>query len=277
MAQAPLDRTLARPTDAPPLAHDHGGRGAARRTSARLPPRRRCCPPEELPRHVAIIMDGNRRWARAKGVTGLRGSRGRRGGRPRPPAARGPPRASRCSPCTPSAARTGPAPTTRSRGLFDLLGRAIASETDELAAQGVQRPGARPSRGAPGRDPHSRSRTPSRAPPTGTRLAAQRRLELRRPHGARGRVPADRRRRRPRRPGGRARRSARRCTPAGLPDPDLVIRTGGEQRISNFLIWQSAYAELVFTDCLWPDFGPDDVRRGAARVRPPHPPVRPLG
>jgi len=42
----------------------------------------------------------------------------------------------------------------------------------------------------------------------------------------------------------------------GLPDPDLVIRTGGEQRISNFLIWQTAYAELVFTDCLWPDFGP---------------------
>ncbi len=44
---------------------------------------------------------------------------------------------------------------------------------------------------------------------------------------------------------------------AGLPDPDLVIRTGGEQRLSNFLIWQSAYAELVFTDCLWPDFGPE--------------------
>jgi len=41
----------------------------------------------------------------------------------------------------------------------------------------------------------------------------------------------------------------------GLPDPDLLIRTGGEQRVSNFLIWQSAYAELVFTDCLWPDFG----------------------
>ena len=42
----------------------------------------------------------------------------------------------------------------------------------------------------------------------------------------------------------------------GLPDPDLVIRTGGEYRISNFLIWQSAYAELVFDECLWPDFGP---------------------
>jgi undecaprenyl diphosphate synthase len=38
------------------------------------------------------------------------------------------------------------------------------------------------------------------------------------------------------------------------PDPDLFIRTGGELRLSNFLLWQSAYAELVFTDCLWPDF-----------------------
>ncbi len=45
-----------------------------------------------------------------------------------------------------------------------------------------------------------------------------------------------------------------------LPDPDLVIRTSGEQRISNFLLWQSAYSELVFQDTLWPDFGPDALR-----------------
>jgi undecaprenyl diphosphate synthase len=44
---------------------------------------------------------------------------------------------------------------------------------------------------------------------------------------------------------------------AGLPDPDLVIRTGGEQRLSNFLIWQSAYAEFYTCEALWPDFGPD--------------------
>lgn len=44
------------------------------------------------------------------------------------------------------------------------------------------------------------------------------------------------------------------CT-AGLPDPDLFIRTGGEKRISNFLLWQIAYSELYFTDTLWPDFG----------------------
>jgi undecaprenyl diphosphate synthase len=42
---------------------------------------------------------------------------------------------------------------------------------------------------------------------------------------------------------------------AGIPDPDLVIRTGGEMRLSNFLLWQAAYAELYFTPVMWPDFG----------------------
>jgi undecaprenyl diphosphate synthase len=46
---------------------------------------------------------------------------------------------------------------------------------------------------------------------------------------------------------------------AGLPDPDLIIRTAGELRISNFLLWQAAYAELHVTETLWPDFGPADV------------------
>jgi undecaprenyl diphosphate synthase len=45
-----------------------------------------------------------------------------------------------------------------------------------------------------------------------------------------------------------------------MPDPDLLIRTSGELRISNFLLWQLAYAELVFVDRLWPDFGADDLR-----------------
>ena len=46
---------------------------------------------------------------------------------------------------------------------------------------------------------------------------------------------------------------------ADLPDPDLLIRTGGDQRISNFLLWQAAYAELYFCDRFWPDFGPADL------------------
>lgn len=45
-----------------------------------------------------------------------------------------------------------------------------------------------------------------------------------------------------------------------MPDPDLVIRTSGERRISNFLLWQSAYAEYVFAETLWPDFGPAELR-----------------
>ena len=46
----------------------------------------------------------------------------------------------------------------------------------------------------------------------------------------------------------------------GIPDPDLVIRTSGEQRISNFLIWQSAYSEWYFTPVLWPDFDKEALR-----------------
>ena len=46
---------------------------------------------------------------------------------------------------------------------------------------------------------------------------------------------------------------------AGQPDVDLIIRTGGEHRISNFLLWQSAYAEFVFCDTYWPDFGPEQL------------------
>ena len=45
---------------------------------------------------------------------------------------------------------------------------------------------------------------------------------------------------------------------SGIPEPDLIIRTSGEQRLSNFLLWQSAYSELYFTETLWPDFGKDE-------------------
>ncbi len=54
---------------------------------------------------------------------------------------------------------------------------------------------------------------------------------------------------------------------ADLPDPDLLIRTSGEQRISNFLLWQCAYAELVFTKTLWPDFERSDLEEAIAEYR----------
>jgi undecaprenyl diphosphate synthase len=45
-----------------------------------------------------------------------------------------------------------------------------------------------------------------------------------------------------------------------MPELDLLIRTGGERRLSDFLLWEAAYAELYFTGVMWPDFGPDDLR-----------------
>ena len=51
---------------------------------------------------------------------------------------------------------------------------------------------------------------------------------------------------------------------AGCPDPDLMIRTGGEQRISNFLLWHAAYAELYFSDVLWPDFDAEALEQSFA-------------
>jgi undecaprenyl diphosphate synthase len=60
---------------------------------------------------------------------------------------------------------------------------------------------------------------------------------------------------------------ARRLFTADLPDPDLLIRTSGEKRISNFLLWQCAYAELLFVDTLWPDFGPADLEQAVAEYQ----------
>ena len=51
---------------------------------------------------------------------------------------------------------------------------------------------------------------------------------------------------------------------AGIPDPDLLIRPGGELRISNFLLWQCAYSEFYFTDVLWPDFRTDELDKAIA-------------
>ena len=54
---------------------------------------------------------------------------------------------------------------------------------------------------------------------------------------------------------------------AGIPDPDLIIRTGGEYRISNFLLWECAYSELIFSDVLWPDFSERDIDSALAEFR----------
>ena len=210
--------------------------------------------PEAVPRHVAIIMDGNRRWARARGVSEAEGhAAGVQAIRPvlRRAVERG---VEVLSLYVFSRENWGRSPA-EVEGLFALLERAIRSETEELARQGV------------------RVRLLGRLDelPVDTRASIERGLDATRSgdrltlniafnYSGRSELVD----------------AARRCIgdgldaasldedalsarlyTAGLPDPDLLIRTGGDQRISNFLIWQAAYAELYFTELLWPDFGPD--------------------
>ena len=249
MARAPL----ARPTDAPPAAHGPAREAVQALTgspAAGLP----LLPSDELPRHVAIIMDGNRRWARQRHLSELDGhAAGVEAIREllRHAVRRGVPVMTLYAFSRENWARSDEEVT----GLFGLLEAAVRSETAELRAQGV------------------RIRLLGRLDelPQATRESIEEalgatagggRLLLNIAFNYAGRtelVDAFRRLAASGVPAEEIDEAAISASlyTAGLPDPDLVIRTGGEQRLSNFLIWQSAYAELYTCEALWPDFGPD--------------------
>jgi len=217
-------------------------------------------PEEQLPEvahAVAIIMDGNGRWAAGRGVSVAEGHRaGSRALRP----------------VVETAIDVGVESLavfafstenwTRSpdevAALMEIFGETIDRELEDLAAQGVR-----------ARFVGRRDRAPDWLREKLERLEAatadRTRLQLwiAFDYGGRGELVD----------------AARRLVESGvgpeeideaalaaclyepeMPDPDLVIRTSGEQRVSNFLLWQSAYAEYVFTETLWPDFGPADFR-----------------
>ncbi|HET9347063.1 MAG TPA: polyprenyl diphosphate synthase [Candidatus Limnocylindrales bacterium] len=231
---------LARPTDAPPLAHVVDAAAEPFLDAA------------DLPRHVAIIMDGNRRWARlhdkpeleghAAGVEAIRNLL-------KHAVRRGVPVMTLYAFSRENWARSD----DEVRGLFALLEDAIRSETAELKAEGVRIR----LLGRPDELPEDTRRSIGEAleeTAEGTRLLLNVAFNY---AGRTELVDAVRR------------LVASGVAPeaideetissalytAGLPDPDLVIRTGGEQRLSNFLIWQTAYAEFYSTEVLWPDFG----------------------
>ncbi|MFH0751614.1 MAG: polyprenyl diphosphate synthase [Chloroflexota bacterium] len=243
MARAPL----ARPTDAPPAAHvAHTGSDASDETNDGDG-----ADPAIRPAHVAIIMDGNRRWAREHGLSELDGH------------AAG---VEKIRWLVEHTLRRGVAvlslyafsrenwarPDDEVIGLFRLLEQAIRAETPELVRRGVRVR----LLGRLDELPDDLRRS------IGDALAVTEqgnRLTLAVAFNYAGRtelvdavraVVAD----------GLAADAideaaiAARLYTAGMPDPDLVIRTGGEQRLSNFLIWQSAYAEFWSCDVLWPDF-----------------------
>jgi undecaprenyl diphosphate synthase len=209
-------------------------------------------PRTDLPRHVAIIMDGNRRWARQRGVPELDGHAAG------VEAIRGLLRHAvrrRIEVLTLYAfSRENWARTDAEvAGLFALLEGAIRSETAELREQGVRVR-------LLGRLDELPAETRRSIESALDATAAGQRLLLNIAFNYAGRTELVDAIRRIVRSGTSPddideSTVARALYTVGLPDPDLVIRTGGEQRLSNFLIWQAAYAELVTTEVLWPDFG----------------------
>jgi undecaprenyl diphosphate synthase len=247
------------------------------------PPRPAAVPPPsrpELPRHVAIIMDGNGRWARRRRLPRIAGHRAGVG---------------TIRPVTEECNRLGvhiltlyafstenwSRPRTEVAALMRLFSDTIDREIDELDAEGIQLRilGRREELGdrlrakieqAEARTAHNSSNILNVAINYGGRSEivdavrdlAEQGVDLRRLEEA---------------------DLSRALYTAGLPDPDLIVRTAGELRISNFLLWQAAYAELYVTETLWPDFGREDLqnalrafaereRRFGAIQAPPEPP-----
>ena len=254
MARVPL----ARPTDAPPSAHEPAatptGGAPTIPTPDDIAAEATFLPPDELPRHVAIIMDGNRRWARQQGLPELDGhAAGVEAIREilRHAVRRGVPVMTLYAFSRENWARSD----DEVHGLFSLLEAAIRSETDELRRQGVRVR-------LLGRLDELPQETRSSIDEALDATSDGRRLLLNIAFNYAGRTEIVDAVRSLVASGAtpesidEARVTAALYT-AGLPDPDLVIRTGGEQRLSNFLIWQSAYAEFYFCEALWPDFGPE--------------------
>jgi undecaprenyl diphosphate synthase len=210
--------------------------------------------PAEVPHAVAIVMDGNGRWAAGHGVSVAEGHRaGSRALRPVVETAidAGVESLAVYAFSTENWARPG----DEVEALMEIFGETIDRELVDLAKEGVRT-----------RFVGRRDRAPDwlrakvdeleRATANETRLS----LWIAFDYGGRAELVE----------------AARRIAEAGaeidedsfgqylyapeMPDPDLVIRTSGELRVSNFLLWQSAYAEFAFVDTLWPDFGPEEFR-----------------
>ena len=213
------------------------------------------------PRHVAIIADGNRRWARERGLPILAGHiQGIEAIRPIVRRARdsGVETLSVYTFSTENWAR----PDDEVSGLFGLIDGAVRQHTDELISEGVRVRVIGRLHEAPS-DVQRSIRAAEDRTSGGTRMTLNicfnysGRAEI--VDAARALVAA--------RTDPNAideRHFAEHLYTSGQPDVDLVIRTGGDQRTSNFLLWQAAYAELVFCAKYWPDFDEADLDEALA-------------
>ena len=224
--------------------------------------------PSPGPNHVAIIMDGNGRWAKARGLPRVAGHR--RGADAVRRVVRGAgdlgiPVLTLFAFSTENWTR----PADEVSDLMGLLRHYLRNELEELRKNGVRlrvignRDGLASDIVGDIADAESMTRGNSRIDVSicinyGSRdeiLRAARSLAR---QVAAGQLAVD---------GIDVNLFERELLTAGLPDPDLLIRTSGEQRISNFLLWQCAYSELVFVDTLWPDFGKEELEKAIIEYR----------
>lgn len=228
--------------------------------------------PKNVPRHVAIIMDGNGRWAKARMLPRAMGHRAG---------------VNAVRETVRAAAKIGieyltlfgfssenwKRPVTEVNDLMGLLRMYIQSDLDELHRNGVEIRviGAKSRLEGDILDLIARAQDKTRGNPNlkltiafnyggqDEIVEAVQKISQRIERGEIKAADVDRE------------LFANHLATAGIPDPDLVIRTSGEHRLSNFLIWQSAYSEFVFLDTLWPDFTElhlaDAIRQYQARER----------
>ena len=219
-----------------------------------------------LPRHIAIIMDGNGRWAQQRGLDRTIGHREG---------------VKALKPIVKEAARLGievltvyafstenwRRPSSEIDVLMGLLVEFLASETPELKAEGVRI-----------RTIGDTARLPSAAQQSlawaKQETTSQKRLilNLALNYGARDEILRAVNRWHASAQGEPLTESAlsQHLDTAGLPDPDLLIRSSGEFRISNFLLWQLAYAEIYISEKLWPDFDPAEFHRALQAYQTRH-------
>ncbi len=215
-------------------------------------------PPEKIPRHVAIIMDGNGRWARQRGLPRLAGHRA------------GTENLRRILEASVEfgieiltiyafSTENWQRPPSEVRGLMSILEQVIDREIEELDRQGVQLrhigrlEGIRPDLQAKIKQAIERTRHNDRLI-----------LNVAFNYGGRAEILDACRRiiRDGLDPDELDEETFRRYLYTWpLPDPDLIIRTGGEYRLSNFLIWQAAYAEIYSTPIFWPDFNREELAK----------------
>ncbi len=216
---------------------------------------------ERMPRHVAIIMDGNGRWAKKKGLSRLKGHHA---------GMEAMKEIVRCSSDIGLEYLTVYAFSTENwkrsveevSGIFRLLVKFVDLDLDEMHEQNVRVKAFGDYSGIPAASRRSMDETLERTKDnTGLQFnialnyggrddiirAVNQIAEEVRTGGIEGEITEEM----------ISSRLYSGDVNGNVPDPDLIIRTSGEQRLSNFLLWQCAYSEFVFTDVLWPDFTPE--------------------